>query len=93
MNREAIRIGLWNRESKNVKIYASGKGTLNGKDYRITLFTNIEKKSEKSPDYNIIIEEYTNTQVSEETSSKGLKHSEEPYKEFSQIITEEDLPF
>ena len=97
MNRESISTGLWNREAKSGKTYASGKATIGNKEYRITLFINNDKKNEKSPDYNIIIEEYTNISNESKPSDNEQinKHSEDPYKDFGEQIQidDSDLPF
>lgn len=92
MNREAISTGLWNREAKSGKTYASGKATIGDKEYRITLFTNNDKKNEKSPDYNIIIEEYTNTSSEPKTSHREPKNDIDIYKDFGEQVQLEDDP-
>ena len=35
-----LKCSLWNKESKKGTTYASGKTTIEGKQYRITLFVN-----------------------------------------------------
>lgn len=92
-------IALWNKESKKGTTYASGKTTIEGKQYRITLFVNNNKKTEKSPDYSLIIEENTNNQVTQEnTANKPKNNSDDVFKEFNDLVEkndvrEFDLPF
>lgn len=48
-------IGLWNKTSKNQLQYCNGKVKINGITYKVLLFKNSSKKTEKSPDYSIIL--------------------------------------
>lgn len=48
-------IGLWNKTSKNNLPYCNGKIKLNGITYKVLLFKNSSKKTEKSPDYSIML--------------------------------------
>lgn len=79
-------VALWNKESKKGTTYASGKTTIEGKQYRITLFVNNNKKTEKSPDYSLIIEENTNNQVTQEnTANKPKNNTDDIFKEFGDL--------
>ena len=82
MKENKINTGLWTKTSKTGTQYASGKIKLNDKEYKVVLFKIGEKKTEKSPDFNLIFEEIKkdNTQV---------------YAEFGNIteISDEDLAF
>ena len=48
-------IGLWNKTSKNNLSYCNGKVKINGMTYKVLLFKNKSKKSEKSPDFSILL--------------------------------------
>ena len=99
MNNNSFKLGLWNKESKSGKTYAKGKVKIENKEYSVTLFTNENKTNEKSPDYNIIIEEYTFTQPSVEKAQeepKNTKLERNPYEEMQMIVNageNMDLPF
>ena len=86
-----MNIGLWNKESKKGTTYATGKVTIGGKECKITLFKNENKKSEKSPDYNILIEDSINTQedtkIPVKMAKNGLK--DDVFKDFQDIEANE----
>lgn len=99
-----MNTGLWNKISKNGKTYASGKIEIEGKLYKITLFTNENKKTEKSPDFSLILDEMNNYTKNEKTTQNEAKNTEleqnknnqeEIFKDFgNQIeIDEMDLAF
>lgn len=69
MNREEYRSGLWNKESKNGNQYATGKLKIGDKNYILTLFVNNNKKSEKSPDYNLIIKDIPVVEIKEKNNN------------------------
>lgn len=47
--------GLWYKTSQKGLKYATGYIKVNGEKKRVTLFKNDNKKSEKSPDFTIIM--------------------------------------
>lgn len=67
MKENQIKTGLWTKTSNKGNTYASGKIKIEDKEYKILLFKIAEKKNEKSPDFNIMLEEIKenkdNTQV------------------------------
>ena len=71
-----MNTGLWNKVSKNGKTYASGKIEINGKLYKITLFANENKKTEKSPDFSLILDEMNNYTKNEKTTHSEAKNAE-----------------
>lgn len=52
---EKYTIGLWEKESKNKQKYCNGKVYLNNIAYKVLLFKNQNKKSDKSPDFTILL--------------------------------------
>lgn len=85
-----MNTGLWNKVSKNGKTYASGKIEIEGKLYKITLFTNKKKKTEKSPDFSLILEETTDYTKKEKTTHDEPKNTElEQIKEQREQIFED----
>jgi uncharacterized protein (DUF736 family) len=51
-----IEIGaLWNRQDVKGSKYISGKITLEGKEYSLIVRHNLNKTSERQPDYRIIL--------------------------------------
>lgn len=69
MNREEYRTGLWNKESKNGNQYATGKLKIGDKEYVLTLFTNNNKKTEKSPDFNLIVKDTPAAEIKEKNNN------------------------
>ena len=60
MNNNEISIPLWKTKSEKGKEYYRGTKTgieINGKVYKTTLFTNENKKTDKSPDMTIKLSE------------------------------------
>lgn len=85
-----MNTGLWNKVSKNGKTYASGKIEIEGKLYKITLFTNENKKTEKSPDFSLILDEVNNYTKKEKTTQNEAKNTElEQNKEQREQIFED----
>lgn len=85
-NENQIKTGLWATQSKNGNEYFTGKVTLEGKTYRIAMFINNKKLSEKSPDYNL---SFSGMQQPTQTTEK------DPLEEFETgvVLSEDDLPF
>lgn len=52
---DKYNIGLWQKESKNKLKYCSGKVYINNIAYKVLLFKNTVKKTEKSPDYSVVL--------------------------------------
>lgn len=48
-------IGLWSKTSKNNLKYCNGQVEINGITYKVLLFANTSKKTEKSPDFSILL--------------------------------------
>ena len=83
-----MKTGLWIKTSEKGTQYASGKIKIEDKEYKVVLFKVGEKKTEKSPDFNIILEE-----VKQKKEHKNT--NEEIFAEFGEIteIKDEDLAF
>ena len=98
-----MNIGLWKATSeKGTEYYRSAKNgiEINGVKYRVSLFINQNKKSEKSPDMSVVL-----TEINENTQNN--KQEEKVVNEFDAINTkttyedenkdfqlkDEDLPF
>ena len=47
----------WNKTSAKGTEYISGSITIDNQEYWISIFTNTQKKSEKSPDFSITLKE------------------------------------
>lgn len=47
--------GLWSKVSKKGTKYCQGKVYIDNIPYKVVLFRNEEKKTEKSPDYSLLI--------------------------------------
>ena len=66
-NENQIRTGIWEKTSSKGTTYGKKKKKIEDKEYRVVLFKILEKKNEKSPDFNLILEEVKenidNTQV------------------------------
>ena len=84
-NENQIRTGIWEKTSSKGTTYGSGKIKIEDKEYRVVLFKILEKKNEKSPDFNLILEE-----VKEKNSL-----SEEEFAKFGEIteITDDMIAF
>ena len=81
-----LQTGLWNKTSKNGKVYANGKIEITEPGhYRITQFVNTEKKTEKSPNYSLILE---NVDLRPEEEKTGVVSVSQDI-----ILTDDDLPF
>ena len=85
-NEKEIRTGIWEKTSEKGTRYGYGKITIEGKEYKVVLFKVGEKKSEKSPDFNLILEE-----IKENKDKKN----EEVFADFGDNleVTDEDLCF
>lgn len=87
-----ISIGLWKTKSeKGTEYYRGSKNgvEINGKLYKATLFTNQNKKSDKSPDMTIKLAE-----IKEETKIEDIPTNvKTDYQEKEIVIDDNDLPF
>lgn len=89
-NKKQIKTGLWNKISNNGTAYADGRITIDNKDYKVLLFLNKNKLKEKSPDFQLILEE---KEIKEENKRKAT--DEEEYAQFGEIteISDDDVCF
>ena len=88
---EKISIGLWSKTSEKGTQYANGKTKIGNKEYKVVLFKVKEKKTEKSPDFNIILEE-----IQSKEQKQGKATDEQIYVDFSkevEYIDESELAF
>ena len=53
------KTGLWKKVSEQGTHYCSGKVQIGATNYKVVLFKN-EKKNDKSPDFNLILEDSAN---------------------------------
>lgn len=67
--------GLWMRESKDGKKYASGKVLVNGVEVEIVVFSNERKEKETQPDKLIYLSEKKEQQVVEKPAFKITKQA------------------
>lgn len=79
------KCSLWTKTSEKGTKYASGKIKIEDKEYKIVLFKVGEKKTEKSPDFNIILEEI---KIKEEKNKKET--DEQIYAEFGDLTEIDD---
>ena len=56
MENKNFKCPLWFKQSKNGLKYAKGKVVIDNKTYYAVLFNNKDKKSEKSPDFTLILQ-------------------------------------
>ena len=94
------KTGLWKKVSEQGTHYCSGKVKIGTTDFKVVLFKN-EKKNEKSPDFNLILEDSANVLeenksteiVPENKSSNGLDDS--LFEEFGNSIEidPDEIPF
>lgn len=56
MKKNVLKCPLWFKQSKNGLKYAKGKVVIDNKTYYIVLFNNKDKKSDKSPDFTLILQ-------------------------------------
>jgi len=66
---------LWWKKDKNNHNYQSGKVTINGSDYYISVFKNQHKKENKHPDFNVIVSVPKNQQGGQQ-SNQGQSNIE-----------------
>lgn len=93
------KTGIWNKVAKSGARYGSGKIKIGTNEYNVVLFVNENKKSDKSPDYNLILKDVLivptdNKQaeiVPENKSSDGMEDS--VFEAFGNQIEFDDIPF
>lgn len=84
-------LGLWEKTSKKGLVYFTGNAKIDGKDYKLVLFKNDNKKNEKAPDYNLMVEE-----VEKKEESKENYLSDQVFEDFGNQtdgISDEDIAF
>ena len=89
-----MNIGLWKATSEKGTEYYRGSKTgieINGVKYKVSLFINEKKKSEKSPDMNIVLSEIKEKEEETVNEFSTMKTQTE-YKQDIKI-EEKDLPF
>lgn len=86
-NENQIRTGLWTKTSEKGVQYGNGKIKIDNKEYKVVLFKIGEKKTEKSPDFNLILEELKD--------DKKKETDEQVYADFGEIteIKDSDIAF
>lgn len=95
------RTGLWKQVAKSGKKYCSGKIKIGTTEYNVVLFNNEQKKTEKSPDFNLILKDELITPTKQEQtkieskneSNNGLDDS--LFEEFGKSIEidPDEIPF
>lgn len=86
-------IGLWKTKSEKGTEYYKGKTEIEGKEYRIALFINKNKKTDKSPDMTIKLTELKQDNKQENMQVPQNVKTEYETTDKSVEITDEDLPF
>ena len=81
-----MKTGLWKELSKNNNEYYKGKIEIQGKKYKVAVFINENKKTDKSPDMNIVLSEI-------EEKVDLPKNTKTTYDDTNIKISNEDLPF
>lgn len=90
---EEISIGLWKKTSQKGTEYYKGSKygvEINGKKYKVSLFQNNNKNTDKSPDMTIKLNEITESNDTEDYSNMSTKTE---YEEKEIVIKPDDLPF
>lgn len=78
-----MKTGLWKELSKNNNEYYKGKIEIEGKKYKVAVFINENKKTDKSPDMNIVLSEMVDLP----------KNTKTTYDDTNIKIEDKDLPF
>lgn len=78
-----MKTGLWKELSKNKNEYYKGKIEIEGKKYKVAVFINENKKTDKSPDMNIVLSEMVDLP----------KNTKTTYDDTNIKIEDKDLPF
>ena len=97
-NENEIKTGLWKKQSQKGTSYYSGSVDIEGKKYWVTLFVNDTKRTEKSPDMNLLLREaeenpqVTPTQTVEQPQTFTPTMPTQGTVDFSQL-TDDEIPF
>lgn len=93
------KTGLWKKVSEQGNHYCSGKIQIGATSYKVVLFKN-EKKNDKSPDFNLILEDRENVQMVEKSlevtpENKSSIPSDDEFAAFGEQIEidPDDFPF
>lgn len=81
------RCGLWKKKSQKGTTYCSGKIKIGTTEYQVRLFNNDKKGNDKAPDFNLIIKDELEAQITE-TKDESV----DPFEAFGKKIDEE-IPF
>lgn len=91
-----MNIGLWKSISEKGTEYYRGVKTgieINGVKYRVSVFINEKKKSDKSPDMNIVLTEIKEKEA-EVVNEFSTLDTKTDYKQDGDIqLEDKDLPF
>lgn len=93
------KTGLWKKVSEQGTHYCSGKVKIGTTDFKVVLFKN-EKKNEKSPDFNLILEDSVNVLEDKKSLEKASENkssipSDDAFIQFGEQIEidPDDIPF
>lgn len=64
-------LGLWEKTSKKGLVYFTGNAKIDGKYYKLVLFKNDNKKNEKAPDYNLMVEKIEKKEENKEENKEN----------------------
>lgn len=90
-----IKIGLWKTKSdKGTEYYRGTKNgiEINGKMYKVTLFMNLNKRTDKSPDMTIKLAEIKQDDV-QENIQEIPQNIKTEYQDNEIVLEPDDLPF
>lgn len=79
------RTGIWKKVAKSGVKYCTGKIKIGTVEYQIRLFNNDKKGNDKAPDFNLILQDETETKI-----EKSNIPSDEVFKEFGEQIEIEE---
>lgn len=86
--------GLWKKTSQKGTEFFSGTIKVNGEEVRISVFANNKKKSEKSPDYTILKNDYKKDGVKEYfPNAKTTEHTKDKGNAFVDDKEDSTIPF
>ena len=93
---EPIKVPLWKTKSeKGTEYYRGMKNgiVIGNATYKVSLFENLEKKSDKSPDMNIVL-----TEMEKEPAKNDIQVPQNAKSEYDSLdsdvkLSEDDLPF